>query len=289
MDASTTESSNGVLQSLPPELPYNLRDRKKWICIIWTIVCLNSCLFPIILFYALWYGTDLKHWVIFAITTCLVGILDVAPTLTLRAIKLIRTNDFSRPLGGRRWGMDFFMFNFTLGFILVAIELIAGTAPHEPLLRLLAMPAPTILFYHGAQLTLFTVLHVANIRTPFRVSSVPRGERMPPGLYTLIEDVVSVDGNGGKPYREALRDRFNASPKFRRMIINLSFFWSIPALVVAGAVTAVIFTVDRPVGYGIGWVVPFIWAGLWAFTTIKWVQHSLREEKEAWVAALPKL
>jgi hypothetical protein len=68
----------------------------------------------------------------------------------------------------------------------------------------------------------------------------------------LIEDVVDVDGNGGRPYRTNLDLRYRASPKFRQMLVKLSLFWSCSALLASAAVTVVIFEVPDVVAFGIG-------------------------------------
>ena len=39
------------------------------------------------------------------------------------------------------------------------------------------------------------------------------------------------------------------------------------------------------IGVQVGWVLPFLWAGVWAIVTIKWVQISLRDEYAQWERA----
>lgn len=33
----------------------------------------------------------------------------------------------------------------------------------------------------------------------------------------------------------------------------------------------------------LGWGAPSIWAGVWAYITVRWVRRCLREEKRAWL------
>lgn len=47
--------------SEPPPLPYSLRDRKKAIVIFWTIFVVDTLGQPLILYWTLWYLTDLSH------------------------------------------------------------------------------------------------------------------------------------------------------------------------------------------------------------------------------------
>lgn len=148
--------------------------------------------------------------------------------------------------------LDFFQITFTIGLIIITIELVVGTVPHNPLVRPCAMPVPSLIFLFGVQLTFSAALQAAGARAPFRISSIPQGAPMLPGSYTIIEDVMAVDGNGGTAYREALNARYKASSLFRRMLTRLTIFWGVSALVVAGAITAVVFTAPVTVAYGVG-------------------------------------
>ena len=55
---------------------------------------------------------------------------------------------------------------------------------------------------------------------PFRMSSHIKGSICPPITYTIIEDVIAVDAGAGKVYCEALLQRYNASPRFRKLLIQ---------------------------------------------------------------------
>jgi hypothetical protein len=120
------------------------------------------------------------------------------------------------------------------------------------------------------------------MKLPFRMSSHVKGSVCPPITYTIIEDVIAVDAGAGKVYRAALLQRYNGSPRFRKMLIQLVWFWGIPSVIVGTVLLALIFTVKKEVEYGLGWAVPNIWAGIWTILTILWVRRSLRIEKETW-------
>jgi len=91
-------------------------------------------------------------------------------------------------------------------------------------------------------------------KAPFRISSTAKGERVLPGIYYIVEDIIAVNAGGGRPFREGWAARYNASPIFRKMIRDQSWFWSIPGLFVAVACTVVIVIhpVPQGVAYGIG-------------------------------------
>lgn len=129
------------------------------------------------------------------------------------------------------------------------IELIVGTIPKEPPIRLLSMPVPTLTFAFGVELLIVDAARLMGMRAPFRISSLPQGAPLRPGIYSIIEDVIAVDGSGGTEFRERFNARYNASHYFRQMLHRLTLFWAVPACLVAGATTAIIFTVSRDVAY----------------------------------------
>lgn len=107
-----------------------------------------------------------------------------------------------------------------------------------------------------------------------------------PGAYYFIEDVVAVNAAAGRPYREALAARYKASPRFRRMLYVQSWFWAIPALVLAVPLTviSVIDAVPATGAYGVCWAVPFLWATVWGIITIRWCKKVMVQERLEWEA-----
>lgn len=114
------------------------------------------------------------------------------------------------------------------------------------------MPVPSTLFLVASTDICCTFCYLLHLKLPFRISSLPRGEEFRPGVYFLLEDVIAVDGNGGRPYRTNLDLRYRASPSFRKMLVKMSLFWSCSALFAATVVTVVIFEVPDVVAFGIG-------------------------------------
>lgn len=45
----------------PPELPYSLRSRKRSISIFWTLFIIDTLVQPLVLYFTLWYCTNLSH------------------------------------------------------------------------------------------------------------------------------------------------------------------------------------------------------------------------------------
>jgi len=165
------------------------------------------------------------------------------------------------------------------------IELIAGTCPRNPPIRVLAIPASTMLFAIGVELLVVDVLRIAGVPAPCRISSLPVGAPLRPGIYAYIEDICAVDGSGGTEFRQRLNLRYQASKAFREMLHRLTLFWAIGAIVCSAVTVAIVFTIQRDAAYIVGWTLPFLWAGLWTAITIFWVKKSLAHEYEQWTQA----
>jgi hypothetical protein len=164
------------------------------------------------------------------------------------------------------------------------------------------MPAPTMLFAIGVELILVDILRVMKVPAPCRISSLPQGAPLRPGIYAYIEDICAVDGSGGTQFRQRLNLRYQASKAFREMLHRQTLFWAIGAIACSIAATIIVFTIQRDAAYvvriysthfkiptlikfQVGWVMPFLWAGIWAAITIPWVQRDLAREYEEWTTA----
>lgn len=159
-----------------------------------------------------------------------------------------------------------------------------GTASNEPNIKLLSLPLASVQAVFGTVLLITDLLHLFAVPAPVRISSVPRGAEVGPGIYPLIEDICAVDGAGTTEFRKSLERRYKASSTFRTMLRHLSLFWALGALACAAGTVYLVFDLnDTDVGYTIGWTVPFVWAGMWLLITIRYVQYMLRKELRQWV------
>jgi hypothetical protein len=64
-------------------------------------------------------------------------------------------------------------------------------------------------------------------RYPFRFSSMSRGDVARPVLYTIVEDVVAVDGGQGTRFRELFNQRYLASKPVRKLLREMDLLWGI--------------------------------------------------------------
>ncbi|KAJ5038838.1 uncharacterized protein L3040_006517 [Drepanopeziza brunnea f. sp. 'multigermtubi'] len=267
----------------PPSLEYDLASKVWRIIIFWTLVILDSFAIPIILYFVLNYSTSLsKKQVYYIISLTLFGTLTVE--YAQRAWRLWTKNSTVRVANTSKWDFDWLHWTLTLVLVVVVAEVAVATSLDEPLVRLLAMPLPSVFFTFGIEMLMVELMRSFDIRAPFRVSSVPKGGTLRPALYTLIEDVVAVDGNGGTGYRDRLNARYECSADFRRLMNKLTYFWMVPALLLNVAISHLIFWrgINEDTAYVVGWSLPFAWASVWTITTICWVRMALDEEKKNW-------
>jgi hypothetical protein len=160
---------------------------------------------------------------------------------------LLLPRDEYRPLFSSRrfWDFDGLHWILAIPYSVLTGILIGGSIPKEPLVRVLAMPMAVGNIILGLMFIASGIAVKTKMKLPFRMSSYIKGSTCPPITYTIIEDVIAVDAGAGKVYREALLQRYNASPRFRKMLIQLVWFWGIPSIVVGVVLLPLDFTVRR--------------------------------------------
>lgn len=144
------------------------------------------------------------------------------------------------------------------------------------------MPLASMLYAFGTELLIVDALRYFQVPAPVRISSIPKGAQLRPAIYSIIEDIVAVDGSGGTAFREALNKRYEASHVFRAMLRRLGVFWAFGCQGMAVVTTILVFTIQHEAAYCVGWSAPFVWAGVWTLVTYIYVRGKLKEEKKAW-------
>lgn len=236
---TTTYKHEGSGATALPQLPYSLHTRKISIAITWTIIWFFSSALIQILWFSLRYGSSLKPTIALAITVAILGVFT-AQSLAIRIWHLMKKNAPRRPAGTKPWMLDFFMWAYLVSFVVVTV-VIASATMDPPKVRQASMPQTTVLYITSCLILFSRVSDALGLKTPFRMSSVPRGGAVPPATLIITEDIVAVDGGGGQEYREALMARYQASEPFRRMLRQLDWFWGVGGLLIAIAVTLIVF------------------------------------------------
>jgi hypothetical protein len=151
------------------------------------------------------------------------------------------------------------MYSYIFSFVVVTV-VIATACMEPPRIRQASMPPSVVLYIVSFEILGARVFDLCGMKTPFRFSSTPGGQPIPPASLIIIEDVVAVDGGGGIEYREAIMRRYKASEPFRRLLRQMDWFWGLGALGIGIAVTVVIFlNPNEIVSFAIGkWRRPFL-------------------------------
>ena len=283
--------------SAPPPLPFTLREHKLSICVSWGLIAAEICFVPISIYYGLWFGTDLNHgacecicpqgWPrqvlmrrVFAIITSVFGIVS-GLEYTLRAWRLTRRSPKFRPSGSRRWAFDATQLTLAAPYTVMTAGLVGLSIPSEPIVRGLALPFALADVMLGACFVCTVIAHRRHWKTPVRLSSTAPGEPCPPFAFVVLEDVVTVDG-GCPGFREAARRRWEASPVFRELLLQVTWAWGLSSVLVGAATLAVVANVDEGVAYGMGWGLPSQHATSGALATFYWAKRKLQQERETW-------
>ncbi|KAI1097299.1 hypothetical protein F4804DRAFT_181432 [Jackrogersella minutella] len=268
-----------------PRLNYRLLDHKKKLFLVGGLLLFEGSILPIVLFYPLWFDTDLRHGILFAIITSFFGLVS-GLEFAHRSWRLIMKGDTYRPLNSGRWKFDFTHHTLEIGYTIMTGILIGASIPDEPLVRPLAMPLPLFFVEVGILALATGIMDAANMPATCKVSSTPKGSPIPPVLLTFIEDVVAVDGGAGKTYRQRLLSRYKVSKHFRALIRGLNWFWGVGSILIGAGSLAVVWIVPQEIAYGIGWGAPLVFTIIWTAITILWAHRSLQVEKKRWVSDL---
>lgn len=116
-----------------------------------------------------------------------------------------------------------------------------------------ALPPCVLLVQVGFTLVIVGILAKLGVRQPFPVSSMPAGSVFRPGILTIIEDVVAVDGGRGRLYRSALMERYRASLRFQHLMESLNWFWGFGGLIMGILLISIIYKVHtNTFAFGLG-------------------------------------
>lgn len=192
------------------------------------------------------------------ITTCAFGFLTLFQYI-MRLYRLLQPNSPYLPLATpHRWYLDLYQLQFTLGFILITVLLSFASVDSQGnvLVRNVSLAPCLLLLQCGPQFLVSCLAYRLGWVNRVRVSSSLAGERCVPAVFTVVEDVIGVDGKGGGRggFRERWKGRYLQSGRFREMLYWQTVFWGMGATVGGGVTLAVVLApgVDQYVAYGFG-------------------------------------
>lgn len=237
-----------------PRLGVNPSAHKLRIGLHLAVLFVSGCVVPVVCYFAIHYTTTLELKYILAVCVAVFGV-SALYSLILRTWLLTRAQATFRPLGSNNlWNLDYFQWNFIIGFVYITIISAIGTSTKpQPDLRIVAMPLPILIGHVCTELLTLELLRAMGVRAPFRLSSTAAGEEIPPGVSLLAEDIVAVDAKQGRSFRSAWKQRSEGSKSFRRLLVQLDLMWGLGGLMVSACCLAVIWGVENAdVGYAVG-------------------------------------
>ncbi|KAL6230295.1 hypothetical protein BDW75DRAFT_74614 [Aspergillus navahoensis] len=255
-------------------IPLKLGQYKVTITIAAACIFIGAGLLPEIVYLVLIKVVGLELWIVFTIIAAAIGAFSVLALLR-RTWSLVRSDSTCRPPGSKRYHLDYFQWNFFTGFCYIAALMIAAISMSreraDTSTRLISLPLPILILQVSSQLLCACVMTRMHARYPFRISSMDRTALVRPGVYTIIEDVLAVDGGQGQEYRRLLDARYCSSKPIRVLLERLDLAWGLSGAVVATALITLIATLSsRDTVFLIGWLAPWGWAGLLAVAT-RWM------------------
>lgn len=147
--------------------------------------------------------------------------------------------------------MDFFNWNFLFGFVVVAVVIIVGNVIKS--VRTVALGLPILVVDVAAQLLIAAIFAKTNIRSPVRISSMAKGQRVRSGVYSICEDIMAVDADLGQEYRRQLEQRYLASLTVRRLCWQMDLIWGVSGVAVGAVAIGLLYGLDNEnVGYILG-------------------------------------
>ncbi|KIA75488.1 hypothetical protein HK57_00037 [Aspergillus ustus] len=266
-------------------IPLDVGKYKLAVAIAAASIVTGSGLLPVILYLVLTEAAGLELWIVFTILGTGIGVLSVAMMLR-RTWRLVRPNATCRPRNSQWYNLDYFQWNFFSGFCYIAALMIAAisTSPHkgshDTSTRLMSLPLPLLILQVSSQLLFACAMSRIKAKYPFRVSSMDRSNRVRPGVYTIVEDVVAVDCGQGQEYRRLFDARYCSSRPVRVLLERLDLAWGLSGALVASLLVALVSTLpNTDAVFLIGWLVPWGWAGALAVATRCMWKIALMHEK----------
>ncbi|KIW03638.1 uncharacterized protein PV09_05388 [Verruconis gallopava] len=197
--------------------------------------------------------------------------------LIVRIVRLIKDWEGCAPLLSKhKWELDATCWVYGSALLVALIPFTVATTARNEVIPWLYLWSPGFLM---AFLGLVAVVTLIPIKIPVRINSDPKGSRMKPIVYYAAEDFISVDNFQGRAFRKRFRQRYEANPRIRRMILHLTLFWIGGICMYNGLIAAIVFNLEFEYAWGTSLGVLFAWILSWAGTTFLWVRRIVDREK----------
>lgn len=195
--------------------------------------------------------------------------------LLVRCYRLVRQHKSYAPiLSIRKWELDATAWVYASALIVALVPFVVSTSVGDGI-PWLFLYAPSFLV---AYLEIWALITLLPFNIPVRVDSDPTGTPVRPLVYYAAEDFMAVDGCQGQEFRRRYLARYQMSPIFRQMILELTLLWIAGCTIFLGCVSAVIWNFSFEIAFGSTLGLLFAWVILWALLTYLWINLMLRRE-----------
>lgn len=194
--------------------------------------------------------------------------------LIARVWRLIfRAEDCAPLLSRSKWELDATSWVYGVAMILALIPFVVGSSLTMPHLYLYS---PSCLM--GFLGLLMVITTFIPFKLPIGINSHARGTHLRPFIYYAAEDFIAVDGLQDRKFRVRYNDRYENNKAFRRMFLYLTLWWILGVCVYIGAVSAVIWTLEFHIAFGLSLGVLFGYIAVWAGTSALYVKWEIARE-----------
>lgn len=184
-----------------------------------------------------------------------------------------RSEDCAPLLSRSKWELDATSWVYGVAMILALIPFVVGSSLVMPHLYLYS---PSCLMGFLGILMVITTCHPFKI--PIGINSHARGTGLRPFIYYAAEDFIAVDGLQDREFRVRYNDRYENNKAFRRMFLYLTLWWILGVCVYIGAVSAVIWTLEFHIAFGLSLGVLFSYIAVWAACSAIYVKWEIARE-----------
>jgi hypothetical protein len=198
--------------------------------------------------------------------------------LVARVWRLFFRREQCAPLLSRnRWELDATSWVYLVAMLLALIPFVIGSSLVLPTLYLYS---PVFIMGFLGILMLITTFIPFTI--PIGINSQPRGTHLRPFIYYAAEDFIAVDGLQDREFRVRFNDRYASSKAFRRMFVYLTLWWELGVCVYIGCLSAIIFTLEFHIAFGLSFGVLFAYIALWAAGSYVFVVYEMKRQAKAY-------
>lgn len=200
--------------------------------------------------------------------------------LLARCWRLFFRRDECAPLLSRsKWEFDATSWVYLVAMVLALIPFVVGSSLQ---LTHLYLYGPSFLMGFLGILMIITTL--LPFKIPIGINSHARGTGLRPFIYYAAEDFIAVDGLQDREFRVRYNERYEQNKAFRRMFLYLTIWWIIGVCVYEGCVSAVIWTCEFHIAFGLSLGVLFSYIAIWAGTSALYVKWEIAREHKAFDA-----